>query len=102
VEVLGDDAEFLPLLNPDEEHWFVNSWREIDALDEENSEFKRFPSSGRIMRIIRYAFSEEKVRGAACFKIPQLSEAMFVTDEVVAAVREARLTGTSFQPVWEG
>jgi len=34
-----------------------------------------------------------------CFRIPQRST-MFVTDEVVAAVRDAGLRGTTFRRLW--
>ena len=61
-EVLGEDAEMLPLLNDSEDLWLVNPWREVDALDEENSEIQRFASSGRVERITRYAFREDKVK----------------------------------------
>jgi Immunity protein family (Imm11) len=49
-KTIGADAEMLPLLNDVEDLWLVNAWRVVDALDEENSEVKRFASSGRIMR----------------------------------------------------
>ena len=100
-KTIGADAEMLPLLNDEEDLWLVNVWRVVDALDEENSEIKRFPSSGRIMQIMRYAFRVEMLRGISCFKIPQFGSVMFATDSLAAAAREANLTGVTFASVWE-
>ena len=95
-EVLGFDAEMLPLRHDGEDLWLVNPWRQVDALDEENSVIDRFPSTGRVMRVRRYAFREDKVRGLSCFTVPQLGNTMFVSGRVAEAARRAGLTGTVF------
>jgi hypothetical protein len=98
-EVLAGDAEVLPLDCDDgEDLWLVNPWRTVDALDVGRSQVRRF-SDGGIMNIDRYVFREEAVAGLQCFRIPQRST-MFVTDEVVAAVRDAGLRGTTFRRLW--
>jgi hypothetical protein len=99
-EALADDVEFLPLVCDEEDLWLVHACRVVDALDEERSALKRFPSTGRVMRVMRYAFREEVVGGLRCFRIPQ-RVAIFVTDDVVASAHAAGLTGVRFRPVWD-
>ena len=99
ADVLAGDAEVLPLDCDDgEDLWLVNPWRTVDALDVDRSQVRRF-SDGGIMNIDRYVFQEESVAGLRCFRIPQRST-MFVTDDVVVAVRDAGLRGTTFRRVW--
>jgi uncharacterized protein DUF1629 len=99
AEVLAEDAEVLPLdCDGGENLWLVNPWRTVDALDVGRSEVRRF-SDGGIMNIGRYVFREEMVDGLRCFRIPQ-EPGMFVTDEVVDAVRDAALRGTTFRRLW--
>jgi prepilin-type processing-associated H-X9-DG protein len=97
-EVLGDDAEMLPLRHDGEDLWLVNPWRQVDALDEENSEIKRFPSTGRVMGITRYAFKEDMIKGLSCFTIPQLRNVMFVDGSVADAAQRTGLAGVIFPP----
>ena len=84
-----DEAEELSLAHP---------WRVVDALDVENSSVRRF-ADGMINRVDRYVFWEEMIAGLECFRIPQ-QQSMFVTDSIVAAVKDAGLHGTIFRPVW--
>jgi hypothetical protein len=76
-DVLGDDAEILPLTCDEEDLWLIHAWRLVDALDEDNSVFNRFASSGRIRRVTRYAFREDMVQSRTCFRVPQLRAVMF-------------------------
>jgi hypothetical protein len=85
-----DEADELSLAQP---------WRVVDALDVENSSVWRF-TDGMINRVDRYVFWEEMVAGLECFGIPQLPT-MFVTDSIVAAVKDAGLHGTTFRPIWQ-
>jgi hypothetical protein len=99
ADALAGDAEVLPLDCDDgQDLWLVNPWRTVDALDVGRSEVRRF-SDGGIMRVDRYVFREDVVDGLRCFRIPQRA-AMFVTDEVAAAARDAGLRGTTFRRLW--
>jgi hypothetical protein len=69
-ELLAADCEFLPLSCDEEDLWLVNPLLLPGAFDEQQSEFKRFASSDRIMRVNRYAFYGEVVAGHRCFRIP--------------------------------
>jgi hypothetical protein len=75
-----------------------------DALDEERSEVKRFRSSGRILRVIRYALRAELLSGIPIFKLPQQPRSrVYVTDAFVDRVKDAGLVGFDFsEVVWSG
>lgn len=93
-------GELLPLSCDDAELYVYNVLRVIDALDEDHSELVRF-SSGRILKIVHHAFRPEAIQNVHVFKIPQmLRGSIFVTKEIVAAVRSAGLQGTEFEQVW--
>lgn len=99
AEVVGEDAEVLPLDCDDgEDLWLVSARLTLDALDVGSSGIRRF-SNGKIMSVDRYVFKEESVGGLRCFRVPQ-EPGMFVTDEVVTAVRDAGLRGTTFRRLW--
>lgn len=49
---LANDAEILPSYCDGEDLWLVNAWRVVDALDEEQSQIRRF-RDGRVMSISR-------------------------------------------------
>jgi hypothetical protein len=99
-EVAGADAEFLPLSCDEEDLWLMHAWRVVNALDLRLCDVKLF-SSGRIMSVTRYAFREMEIRGLTCFTDPRLRSIMFVTDAIVAAVKEAGLTGGGFRKLWQ-
>ncbi len=93
-------GELLPLSCDDAELYVYNALRVIDALDEDHAELVRF-SSGRILKILRHAFRPEAVQDVHVFKIPQmLRGSIFVTKEIVAAVRSSGLKGTEFEQIW--
>ena len=75
-----------------------------DALDEERSEVKRFRSSGRILRILRYELRAELLSDVPIFKLPQQPRSrVYVTDAFVERVTEAGLVGFDFsEVVWSG
>jgi hypothetical protein len=98
--VLGDDAEYLDLVVEREEMWLVNAWQVVDALDEEKSVLKRFPNRTKVMEIVKYSFIPERLNGLQAFRIHQRPSKTFLAGSVVAAIRDAGLTGLSFRRVW--
>lgn len=99
--VLGEDAEWLPGYDSDgEELWLVHAWRVVDALDEAHSHIERYQSSDRIMSVRKFALRAEAVKGARCFRLPQLPGLVLVSDEVASAADAAELHGTRFLSVW--
>lgn len=99
-EIVANDAEFLPLECEEEELWLMHPWRSVHALDAAGSDFALLPS-GRIREVTRYAFLEARIQKLACFIDQRLPGRLFVTDAVVTAINNAKLTGTSFQEVWK-
>ncbi len=84
------------------ELYAFNITRLSDALDEAKSEFKRFESSGRIMRVERFEFDPGRLAGETVFKLAQMPKWHdFVTGAFVRRVQEAGLRGFSFDwRVW--
>ncbi len=99
-DLLVDNGQFVPLgcaLCPEPFQTF-NVTRTVDALDVERSEVKRYRSSGRIMRVLRYRFHEGRLAGLTIFKIPEEPlKTVFVNRDFVRRVKDARLTGFRFQ-----
>lgn len=98
--MLHEYGELLPLACPDADLAIYNVTRMIDALDEEASSVIRF-SNGRVMRIPRYAFMSELVRGVDIFKIPCLRVSpTFVSEDFVKLWQKNGLRGLVFNQVW--
>ena len=72
----------------------------LDALDEEKSVLKRFPNRTKVMEIVEYSFIPERLNGLQAFRIRQRPSRTFLAGSVVAAIRDAGLTGLSFRRVW--
>jgi hypothetical protein len=95
-DLLDGAGERLPLRGGDGRYQALNVTRVLDALDEERCEVKRF-RSGRIMRVLRYAFRPEAIGEAAVFKVPQmLKSEVYVTDRFADAVRRHGLIGLAW------
>ena len=107
LEALGDllegRGELLPIRVVDAEDGYriFNTTRLSDVLDERETVFKRFQSSGRVRGIERAAINEAKLDGETIFKLPQVPRRYtLVTEPFVAAVDRAGLTGFEFRPMW--
>jgi hypothetical protein len=98
---IGHLGQVLPLTFDECEYALFNITNVIDALDESASDIWRFPSSGRIGDIKRYAFKTQAVRDQLLFKIPQRPKLFaFCTDRFVKLVQDAKLTGFGFEKLW--
>jgi hypothetical protein len=96
------DGELLPLACDDAQLVVFNVTTVLDALDLDQSDVVRFPSSGRIMKVRSHAF--RSIPGdVRAFKVPELLSGgtVFVTEEVVAAAAGASLRGVGFELLWE-
>ena len=93
-------GELLPLATGDDVPLFIlNVTRVIDALDEDRADVLRFPD-GRIAYLNAPAFHADKVRDVDFFKLAGRRSEIFVGERFVARVREAKLVGLEFRPVW--
>jgi len=104
LAVIGPDlekyGELLPLISDKKRLMLFNPCCVLDALDETKSSFQRL-STGRIMRVSRYAFRQEVIGDTEIFKIQGLRVSpTFFTSRIVDAWREAGLMGLEFEKVW--
>lgn len=84
TEGAGDWTAFVPTL-------------ELDVLDEERSELERFPSSNRIMEIVRPVLKRVPLRDVGVFKLYDVAVYLFATDKFRDAYNLAQLTGLKFE-----
>jgi hypothetical protein len=95
-------GELLPLSCDNADLRVFNVLNVIDALDLKRSDLEFYPNSSRVMRITRYVFISELVKGLTIFKVPKLlSHSVYLTGEVVQAVQAAGLTGVGFRLLWD-
>jgi hypothetical protein len=78
--------------------------RVVDCLDRSASEIEFFPTSGRVMKVLRYAFRLDLLLPCDVFTVPELSQGMFfwsqqtfMTAEARRAIEESRLVGFRFE-----
>jgi len=90
----------LDVVNSDQALVALNVTTLVDALDLEKAAVKRF-SSGRIMRILRYAFLPGKIAGLVLFKIPEtVLQDVYAGEGFLEAFRASELEGFVFKLVW--
>lgn len=78
--------------------YVVNVTDIIDCLDYEKSELKCFPSSGRVMRVIKYVFKIEKLKNTTIFKLPEFPKGIsYVTENFKNIVEENNIKGFKFK-----
>lgn len=105
IDILGDllreSGQVFPIQCEGEIYYAFNATNIIDAFDRENAEFKTFKNSQKIMRIVRYAFSEEKLQDVCVFKPKEkIRDGIFVTDSFKTRVEDFNLCGFIFRKVW--
>lgn len=95
---LEKHCQIFEILSQDEKIYVVNVTDMIDCLDYDKSEIKRFSSSNRVMRVIKYVFKIEKLTNATIFKLPEFSKAIsYVTEEFKNVVEENDIKGFKFK-----
>ncbi len=103
ADLLASAGEMIPVscTNCQDKYVAMNVTCLINALDVDKSKVKRFKSSGRIMRVLRYEFLKERLSGATIFKIPETAlQRIYVTEKFVKEVAASGLRGFVFELVW--
>lgn len=97
---LCEYGELLPLTCSEAELFVFNPTRVVDALDHGASTVDRF-STGRLMRVTRYAFRANVIADVDIFKIPDLRVSpTFVSRRFVESWISAGLVGLAFTKIW--
>lgn len=73
--------------------------RQIDALDQDRSDLKRFRSGG-ISDMLRYELDADPLHGMDVFRLKHLRSSVFVSDRFVALAEARGLTGFVFTEIW--
>ena len=99
---IKDSVQVLNAKNKSEKLYVLNVTKVIDCLDKETSVLKLFPSSGRIMRVEKYAFYRDFLKDTFIFKIPEeVHTHPYVTEEFKTIIEQNGIKGFKFVPVWE-
>lgn len=100
-DFLNGNAETLPISYDKEDYFIINVTNVKDCIDYDKADVKRFKSSGKIMRFIKYAFIPERVKDEHIFKIDGYSKGcVFVSDKFKNVVESNGLQGFLFEEVW--
>lgn len=96
--LIGKSVEVLPLKCPDRNFFALHVIAVVDCLDAAKCEFKRY-SSGKIMRVAKFAFRSDPAKEHHMFRIPDAGGVVFVTEKFKKTVEAAKLKGLIFRPV---
>lgn len=95
---IKNEVQIFKIKSENDKLYVVNITNIIDCLDYDKSEIKRFPSSDRVMRIIKYVFKIEKLKNATIFKLPENPKGIsYVTEEFKKVVEENNIKGFKFK-----
>ena len=96
--LIGDSVEALPLKCRDRSLFALNVLAVVDCLDQKKCEFKYY-SSGKIMRVAKFAFRSDPAVKHHMFSIPEASGVVFVSDQFRETVDKEKLKGLTFKSV---
>lgn len=95
---LKGHTQIFKIKNQESLFYVINVTDIIDCLDYDKSEIKRFPSSGRVMRVTKYSFIKSKLKNAIIFKLPEfVKTTCYVTEEFKKVVEENHIKGFKFE-----
>jgi hypothetical protein len=110
ADLLEGNGELLPLVCDFGKYYAFNITREVEALDEENSEFKLYselhenllPGMPDFLCLAKHVFYPNKVVNLSIFMLPHRNyyNVPLVTDHFVQRVQEANLKGFAFKLLW--
>ncbi len=100
--LIGNYVEFLPLkLEGDlEQYAIIKIKQRTDCLDYSRAEVKRFSHSGRVMRVLKFAFKKGSLNNKNFFNIPEETAGIFVSDKFKNCVEDNNLEGLIFREVY--
>lgn len=99
--LFAEGGEWLPLKSSPSGYWLFNVLTVIDCLDQCRTRCERFEDEPeRIMSVEQYEFNPDIISGVNIFRIPNDLMSVFVSERVVEAVSDARLSGFVFYKTW--
>ena len=100
--LIQGDAELLPLEFENSTYYGINVISLLDCVDLANSSFKRYKSTGRIMKFNNLSFRKNMLENHHLFRLTEGPITYYVSDEFKNAVISNGLTGFAFKLIWEG
>ena len=101
-DLIREQVEVLPTICSDCELYILNITNIVDAVDYTKAQVKYFPDGKRVLRFIKLAFVEEKVRDNHIFKLVEKKlTSVYVSDEFRQRILDNNLTGFKFELVWD-
>lgn len=104
-------GELLPIkLESGESLYILNTTEVVNSLDQENSDFRKDPSSGLVVAVEKHVFKSERFTQSPIFKIPETVRSEILTfagrfvnpdDEFLENYRASGFTGLEFTKLWE-
>jgi hypothetical protein len=109
ADLLEGNGELLPLICDFGQYYAFNITREVEALDEECSEFQPYSElyddlgdDPDFLLVTNFAFHPDRVADLSIFKLPKRNRKNMplVTDRFVERVRDVNLKGFAFNLLW--
>lgn len=97
--LIEKSVEFLPLQCYSGEFVILKP-PSINCLDYECARVRRFPSSGRVMDVLSYAFKIESLNNKNIFKIPEQKARVYVSQKFKDCVEGNKLEGLIFREIY--
>ncbi len=100
---INNSVEYLNVLFEEKKYTMVNVTKVLNVIDYEKSEYKTFSDGKKIMRFIKYNFRmcDELLENDIFKLIDEPRRAPFVSDRFKKCVEENKLTGFTFELVWD-
>lgn len=101
-DLISNQVEVLSTLCSDCELYILNVTNIIDAVDYSKAQVKYFSDGKKVLRFIKLAFIEEKLRSNHIFKLVEKKlSPVYVSDEFRQRIIDNGLTGFKFELVWD-
>jgi len=96
-----DELEFLPVdIDGQPGYSYMNVLCMLDALDQKNSELKRFEEGGKIMYVIQARYHEKIVDGHHIFLLPNY-HGVYISEDLKKYLQDNNVQGVTYRDTTE-
>ncbi len=96
-----DEIEFLPVdIDGQPGYSYMNVLCMLDALDQKNSELKRFEEGGKIMYVIQARYHEKIVDGHHIFLLPNY-HGVYISEDLKKYLQDNNVQGVTYRDTTE-